>query len=107
MVKLYCDAKGIKRGKILNIHRTTAHRIIKRLAEKANLPRSNQISCHKWRHTFAIHALNRHHKLMKAGGRFNIALVSKQLGHSDITMTLKFYAKYVTSDMKEAAFGVA
>lgn len=107
MIKLYCKAKNIKKGRILGMHRSTAHRIVKRLAAKAKLIRAEKISCHKWRHTFAIHALNRSHKLMRDGGRLNIALVSRQLGHADITTTLRFYAKYVTADLKEAAFGIA
>ena len=103
MLKFYCQGKGIKRGRVLKIHRTTAHRIIKKIARSARLERAKVISCHKWRHTFEINALNRYHFLMKDGGRFNIALVCKQLGHSDILITWRFYANYVTADLKEAA----
>lgn len=103
MLKFFCQEKGIKRGRILKIHRTSAHRIIKKIAKRAGLERAPLISCHKWRHTFAIHALNRYHFLMKDGGKFNIALVCKQLGHADIITTWRFYAKYVTTDLKEAA----
>ena len=60
MIKLYCKEKRIKRGQILPMHRTTAWRILKRLAKKADLARAEEISCHPWgRHTSAIHALNR------------------------------------------------
>lgn len=108
MIKLYCNLTKIKRGQILAMHRTTAWRILKRIARKAKLERADIISCHPFgRHTFAIHAVNRYHLFMKDGGRFDIKKVSKQLGHADIETTMKFYLPFVTEDLKEAAFGIA
>lgn len=108
MVKLYCNLAKIRKGQILPIHRSTAWRIIKRIAKKANLARAQQISCHNFgRHTFAIQAINHKHLLMKEGGKLILPMVSKQLGHSSTQVTMQFYMPFVTVDLQEAAFGGA
>lgn len=101
MLRLYCEEKGIKRGKIFNLSRQRVHQIIKDIVHEKGL--REQISAHKLRHGFAVGALDGVHLFIRKP--LNLRQVQMQLGHTSLEHTAK-YLKYTTSDRK-AAFGFA
>lgn len=67
------------------------YQVIKRLARRAGV--SGRWNPHAWRHGAA-------RGWLKAGA--NLAQVSQMLGHSDVSVTVKFYGAFVDEELKAA-----
>ena len=69
------------------------HNIIKSCAKRAGIDNWEKFSAHKFRHIYAMYALNT--------GEIPIDAVSKNLGHSDVAVTSRTYAEADTERVKE------
>ncbi len=74
---------------IFNISETEIHRRNKKIAEAANIER---IKIHEFRHSYAT---------MMAKKGMNLNILKKQLGHSDIRVTSKYYMHYELDDQSK------
>lgn len=67
--------------------------VLRRLVEKAEIT-GKRISCHSLRHTFAV-------RFLSAGGG-DVRMLSKILGHSSLSTTMKYVDHLETDDVAEA-----
>lgn len=81
-------------GYIFKVSESEIHRWNRRIAENANIER---IKIHEFRHSYAT--------LMVKNG-INPNILQKQLGHSDIKVTLKYYVHFELDDQSKEVFRV-
>jgi site-specific recombinase XerD len=72
---------------------STVSKIINECAELSEIDNWKKFSAHKFRHIYAMYALNI--------GEIPIDVVSKNLGHSDVAVTSRIYAEADTERVKE------
>lgn len=100
-LRLYCQERKIKKGKIFKISRIRVNQIIKEIVHEFGLRES--ISSHDFRHTAGRDFIQGTHLIFNEANA-DTRHVQEQLGHSDIRTTA-CYEKLVTADRKKA-FGV-
>jgi len=83
-------------GKPLSYH--SFQEVFDKLKERARIPASEPTNCHSMRHRFAINRL-------MAG--MPLSIVSKLLGHSDMTTTDRVYTTMTDEEIKRSFFAEA
>lgn len=96
-IKSYIDFMDIDPHlRILPITRSMADKIIKYVAKKCNIRRSDmKIHCHMFRHSFAINLLKKN-----PNDAATLSYLQDFLDHSDIKMTMT-YAQFTQQDKKD------
>lgn len=96
-IKAYIECMEIPHHqRIIPISRSMADKIIKYVAKKCGIRRSDmKIHCHMFRHSFAIHLLKKN-----PNDAATLRFLQDFLDHSDIKMTMT-YAQFTQEDKKD------